>query len=301
MELNTLRYFLAVAKEENMTSAAGSLHISQPALSYQIARLEEETGKSLFIRTNRRMTLTEEGMFLKSRAEEIISLCDETLKDMQNESEDIYGDIYIGAAESRSLTLLAEVIQEIRNSYPHIVFHFYSGNYDDVYARMNHGSIDFAVMVEPFGFQNIEKIYFPLKDRVGIYIHHDHPLAKKTSVTSEDLNDLPLLLTVRSYMTPEDYSEEFHIPLERLNIAATGNLIYNMSLLAEQKTGAVLSLEGLVHTGENSPLVFLPYEPVIERRLVFAWKQYRPLSRACEVFLEAFRRKAESFKPESHN
>ena len=294
MELNTLRYFLAVAKEENMTSAAGSLHISQPALSYQIARLEEETGKTLFIRTNRRMTLTEEGMFLKSRAEEIISLCDETLKDMQNESEDIYGDIYIGAAESRSLTLLAEVIQEIRDSYPHIVFHFYSGNYDDVYARMNHGSIDFAVMIEPFDFQNIEKIYFPVKDRIGLYIYREHPLAQKNTVTSEDLKNLPLLLTVRSYMSLEHYAEEFNIPLEELNVAATGNLIYNLALLAEQKTGAILSLEGLVHTDENSPLVFIPYEPAIERRIVFAWKQYRPLSRACEVFLEAFRRKTGS-------
>lgn len=286
MELTALRYFLAVAKEGNMTSAAASLHISQPALSYQIARLEEELGRQLFIRTNRSMELTEDGMFLRGRAEEILTLADQTQKDLQSESEDIYGDIYIGAAESRSVHFLAEVIADIRKQYPHILFHFHSGNYDDVYERMNRGSLDFALMIEPFDFQNLERIILPVKDRMGIFIRKDHPLAQKKCVTSDDLRNLPLLLTVRSNLSVMDFAQQFGIPENELIMAGSGNLIYNLAILAEHEIGAILSIEGLVNTGSDSSLTFIPFEPLTERRLVFAWKQYRPLSRAAQLFLD---------------
>ena len=291
MELSTLRYFLAVAREENMTNAAASLHISQPALSYQMARLEEELGKQLFIRTNRNMELTEDGMFLLSRAEEIISLADQTYREIQNEPDEIRGDVYIGAAESKAIHFIAEVIAEIRKKYPHIIFHFYSGNYDDVYSRISHGSLDFAIMIEPFPFQNLEKIELPSKDRTGIIIPKDHPLAGRKCIRAEDLRNLPLIMAMRSYMNKADYADQFDIPESELNIAATGNLIYNLAILAEHRIGAILSLEGLVHTGDDSELVFIPFEPKIERTLVLTWKQNRPLNRAAEVFLNTMREK----------
>lgn len=289
MELSTLRYFLAVAKEKNMTGAAHSLHISQPALSYQIARLEEELGKQLFIRGSRSMELSEEGLFLYSRAEEIVALADQTYREIISEPDDIFGDIYIGAAETKSVHFIAQAIETIRAKYPHIIFHFYSGNYDDVYSRITHGTLDFALMIEPFKFQNLEKLELPLKDRIGIFIHKDHPLAAKKSVTSEDLRNLPLILSVRSHLSIEDYADEFQIPVDEVNIAATGNLIFNLAILAEHKIGAILSLEGLADTGADSELVFIPYVPKTERKIVLAWKQYRPMSRACEEFLNTMK------------
>ena len=289
MELSTLRYFLAVAKEKNMTGAARSLHISQPALSYQIARLEEELGKQLFVRGNRSMELSEDGLFLYSRAEEIVALADQTYREIASGPDDIYGDIYIGAAETKSVHFLAQAIERIRAKYPNIIFHFYSGNYDDVYSRISHGSLDFALMIEPFEFQNLEKLELPVKDRIGIFIHKDHPLAAKQTVSSQDLRNLPLILSVRSHLSIEDYADEFGIPVQELNITATGNLIYNLAILAEHKIGAILSLEGLARTGGDSSLVFIPYVPKTERRIVLAWKQYRPMSRACEEFLNTMK------------
>ncbi|MDO4521281.1 MAG: LysR family transcriptional regulator [Erysipelotrichaceae bacterium] len=286
MELRTLRYFLAVAAEENMTAAANSLHISQPALSYQIAELEKELGKQLFLRSGRKMILTEEGMFLRSRAEEIIDLADRTGAQLSEGTSEVHGDIYIGAAESLSLHSLALVIADFRKEYPHVVFHFHSGTMDDVYERLNRGAIDFAVVVEPFSPDGCEVTAMPSADRMGIVIRKDHPLAAKKTVSASDLYDLPLILTTRRNMNEKQVAEMIGIPPEHFNVSATGNLIFNLAILAEHEIGAILTLEGLISTHESSLLTFVPLDPPVTRRLVFACKQYRPMSRAARLFYE---------------
>ncbi|MBQ3459388.1 MAG: LysR family transcriptional regulator [Solobacterium sp.] len=291
MELRTLRYFLAVAQEENMTAAANSLHVSQPALSYQIAELEKETGKQLFIRSGRKMILTEDGMFLRSRAEEIIALTDKTGAELSSGTAEVHGDIYIGAAESLSLHDLAAVIAEFRKTYPDVVFHFYSGNIDDVSEKLNRGTIDFAVVVEPFSLEGCEEIVMPSADRMGVVIRKDHPLAKKKTVSAKDLYDLPLILTTRRNMNVKQYAELLGIPAEHLNVSATGNLIFNLAILAEHGIGTILTLEGLISEHENSLLTFVPLKPVISRRLVFVCKQYRPMSRAVSLFFEMVKKR----------
>ncbi len=291
MELRTLRYFLAVAQEENMTAAANSLHVSQPALSYQIAELEKETGKQLFIRSGRKMILTEDGMFLRSRAEEIIALTDKTGAELSSGTAEVHGDIYIGAAESLSLHDLAALIADFRQEYPHVVFHFYSGTIDDVYEKLNRGTIDFAVVVEPFSLEGCEEIVMPSADRMGVVIRKDHPLAKKKTVSAKDLYDLPLILTPRRNMSVKQYAELLGIPAEHLNVSATGNLIFNLAILAEHGIGTILTLEGLISEHENSLLTFVPLKPVISRRLVFVCKQYRPMSRAVSLFFEMVKKR----------
>ena len=291
MELRTLRYFLAVAQEENMTAAANSLHVSQPALSYQIAELEKETGKQLFIRSGRKMILTEDGMFLRSRAEEIIALTDKTGAELSSGTAEVHGDIYIGAAESLSLHDLAALIADFRQEYPHVVFHFYSGTIDDVYEKLNRGTVDFAVVVEPFSLEGCEEVAMPSADRMGIVIRKDHPLAKKKTVSAKDLYDLPLILTPRRNMNVKQYGELLGIPAEHLNVSATGNLIFNLAILAEHGIGAILTLEGLISEHENSLLTFVPLKPAISRRLVFACKQYRPMSRAVSLFFEMVKKR----------
>ncbi len=285
MELRTLRYFLAVAKEENMTGAAAALHISQPALSYQIAELERELNKTLFLRTGRKMVLTEDGMFLRSRAQEIIALADQTAADMQDNTQDLYGDIYIGAAESISMHFLAEIIAAFRKEYPHVVFHLYSGIIDDVLEKLNRGTVDFAVVVEPFRMDRCEILPLPLQDRLGILVCPDHPLAHRVSISGEDLYDTPLILTTRENMNEQAIAEMLKIPEEHFQVAATGNLIFNLAILASHDIGAIVTLEGLVN--EASGLVFVPLDPPRSRSLGFAYKQYRPLSKAAHLFLEA--------------
>ncbi len=286
MELRTLRYFLAVAAEENMTAAANSLHISQPALSYQIAELEKELGKQLFVRSGRKMILTDEGMFLRSRAEEIIDLADKTGAELSEGTSEVHGDIYIGAAESLSLHMLAAVIADFRKEYPHVVFHFHSGTMDDVYEKLNRGTIDFAVVVEPFSPDGCEVTPMPSADRMGIVIRKDHPLAEKKTVSASDLYDLPLILTTRRNLNEKQYAEMIGIPAEHFNVSATGNLIFNLAILAEHEIGIIVTLEGLISAHESSLLTFVPLDPPITRRLVFACKQYRPMSRAARLFYE---------------
>ena len=289
MELRTLRYFLAVAREENMTGAAAALHISQPALSYQIAELEKELGRQLFIRTGRKMLLTEEGMFLRSRAEEILSISDETVAAFQNEDEEVYGDIYIGAAESVVMHDLAEVISQFKKDYPKVCFHIYSGILDDVSERLNRGTVDFAVVVEPFTLDKCEMLTMPKTERLGVVVHKNNPLAAGKSVTVKDLYDQPLILTNRVHLNKDAYADLLGIPAGHLNVAATGNLIYNMAVLAEHGIGAAVTLEGLIGQFDLSSLVFLPFEPDRNRRIAFVWKQYRPFSRPAKLFLERVR------------
>lgn len=281
-----MRYFLAVAAEENMTAAANSLHISQPALSYQISELEKELGRQLFVRSGRRMILSEEGMYLRQRAQEIVSLAERTKAEMSRDEAEVYGDIYIGAAESISLHFLAEIISQFRQEYPHVIFHFHSGNLDEVSDRMNTGTIDFAVVVEPFSLEGCLSIPLPSRDRMGIAVPRSHPLADRESVSAEDLYDQPLIITLRRSMSPESYARMLEIPAERLNIAATGNLIFNMAILAEHGIGVIVTLEGLIGDYENSSLKFIPLAPERSRKLAFAYKQYRPLSKAAGLFLE---------------
>ena len=296
MEIRTLRYFLAVAAEENMTAAANSLHISQPALSYQISELEKELGKQLFTRSGRKMILTEDGMFLRSRAEEIISLSDRTASEISGGRGEVHGDIWIGAAESLSLHDLAEIIADFRKEYPHVVFHFHSGTMDDVYEKLNRGTIDFAAVVEPFEPEGCEVFLMPSADRMGIVIRKDHPLAKKETVSASDLYNLPLILTTRANMNIRQYSEMLGIPLERLSVSATGNLIFNLAILAEHDIGAILTLEGLISDHETSLLTFVPLDPPVSRRLVFVRKEYRPLNRAAGLFYERVKKSfSESF------
>lgn len=287
MELRTLRYFLAVAREENMTAAANSLHISQPALSYQIAELEKETGKQLFLRMGRKMILTEDGMFLRSRAEEIVALTDRTETELSEGTSEVHGDIYIGAAESLSLHSLAEVIADYHQEYPHVVFRFYSGTLDDVYEKLNRGTIDFAAVVEPFQPDGCEVIPMPSFDRMGIVIRRDHPLAEKNAVCADDLYDLPLILTTRRSLQEKQYAQMLGIPPEHFNVTASGNLIFNLAILAEHGIGAILTLEGLISDHENSFLTFIPLDPPVSRSLIFTYKQYRPFTKAANLFLDA--------------
>lgn len=286
MELRVLRYFLAVAREQNITAAAEQLHITQPTLSKQLMDLEDELGKKLFFRGNRKITLTEEGMFLRKRAQEIVDLADKTETEFQSGSGVVGGDVYIGGGETDGMYLIAKAIQTLTRSNPNIHFHLFSGNGEDVVERLDKGLIDFGLFVGAMDFKKYDYVKLPKENAWGLLLRKDHPLAAFQSITPKDVDAYPILSS-RQALIQNELSGWLGYPFESLNIIGTYNLIYNAAILVEEGIGCALCIDGLVNTTGDSKLCFRPFEPKISAGLTVAWKKYQVFSKAAEKFLEA--------------
>lgn len=283
MEIRVLRYFLAVAREGTITHAAQRLHISQPALSKQIKELETELGKKLFTRSSFRVQLTEEGMLLRRRAEDILDMVDKTEEEFKALGEISGGDIHIGCAESDGIKHLARRVKAVQAQYPRIRVHLYSGDRSDLAERLEQGFLDFAVLVESNDLSKYNYLPMPGTDAWGIILRRDHPLAEKEAVASEDLLEVPLICPRQGLQ--KELSDWFQEKLDRLNIVATCNLAYNGGVLAREGLGCLLTFDKLADTGPNSPLCFRPLTPPLHSRLFLAWKKYAVFSPAAEVLL----------------
>lgn len=193
MEIRVLRYFLAIAREGSITNAANFLHVTQPTLSRQIRDLEEELGQKFFTRGSHNMTLTAEGMILRKRAEEIISMVDKTEAEFSSMENLVGGDIYIGGGETDAIKLIAKIAKELRASYPDIHYHLYSGNSEDVTDRLDKGLLDFGILIQPADISKYDYINIPAKDTWGVVMRKDSPLASKEAIRKEDLLNVPLI------------------------------------------------------------------------------------------------------------
>ena len=289
MELRVLQYFLAIAREETISKAAESLHITQPTLSRQMKGLEEQLGKQLFIRGNRKINLTEEGILLRQRAEEIISLVEKTESEIMHSDTTISGDIYIGSGETEGMRILAKVIDTCHKEYPKIKFHLYSGNSQDVVEKIENGLIDFGVLIEPADISKYDFIKLPVKDKWGVLMRKDSPIASLKSITADTLKKLPLICSSQEIVKNE-ISGWLNDDYNKLNIVATYNLIYNASLLVEEGSGYALGLDKLINTSGNSKLCFIPLEPKLEVGLTLIWKKYHLFSKAASYFLNQLRK-----------
>lgn len=285
MELRVLRYFLAVAKEESITAASETLHVTQPTLSRQLMELEEEFGKKLFIRGNRKITLTDEGILLRKRAEEIVELVEKTETEITASDEIINGDIYIGGGETDAMRIIAHIIKKLQEKYPQVKYHLFSGNADDVTERLDRGLLDFGVVIEPANIQKYDYLKLPATDTWGVLMRKDSPLAQNTVIKPKDLHNMPLLCS-RQSMVGKGISQWIGKDFEKLNIVATYNLVYNASLMVEEGIGYALSLDKLVNTTGNSALCFKPLEPKLEVGLNIVWKKSQVFSKAAKKFLE---------------
>lgn len=285
MDIRTLQYFLTVAREESITKAAEKLHMTQPPLSRQLIELENELGKKLFIRGNRKITLTEEGLFLKKRAEEIIELTKRTKAEISSSNEDISGKIYIGSGETEGIRIIAKVAKKVHLKHPNINYHLFSGNSEDVAERLDKDLLDFGILVEPADFQKYDFIKLPAKSRWGLLMRRDHPLAQKEEITPTDLSNIPLI-TSRQSLVHNELSGWLGQNYDSLNIVATYNLLYNASLMVEENIGCALCLENIIPEYENSPLCFRKLQPPIEVGLAIVWKKYQVLSKAAKEFLK---------------
>lgn len=288
MELSDLRYFLAVAREESIKLASENLYISQPGLSKVIKRLENELGKELFIRENRKITLTEDGVLLRKRAQEIIDLVDKTeaefIKDEQNNS-DISGDVYIGGGETEGMRFVAKTIKNLQSKYPNIHYHLFSGNSDDVMERVDKGLLDFGILIEPVDVRKYDYVRLPVSDSWGILMRKDSPLAKLDYIKPNNLLDLPLICS-RQSLVKNEISSWLGSDFENLNIISTYNLIFNASLLVDEGVGYALCLDKLVNTSCSSNLCFKPLKPSLKANLIIIWKKYQVFPKASKKFLD---------------
>lgn len=282
MELRVLNYFLAIAREENFTKAAQQLHVTQPTLSRQIADLEQELGVKLFVRSNHAIALTEDGMILKRRAQEILSLADKTKQDFLQKDEALSGVISIGSGEFRSTEYLAKIIAQFRKKYPKVTYEIYSGNAINIRDYIERGLLDIGLMSEPVDMRKYNFVNMPVKEQWGLFVPDDSPLSTKERIRPEDLKGLSIVTATGDFNQSRigKWLGEYK---EQVEIAASANLPYNEAVLAKENIGVMLSIN-LNCTYEN--LRFVPLYPSLEVATVLGWKKEQVFSSTTTAFID---------------
>ena len=291
MELRVINYFLAIAREQSIVHAAEALHLSQPTLSTQIKNLEEELGKQLFIRGTRgtrKVTLTEEGMILKKRAEEILDLVSRTEQEITMNDDILVGDVYIGTGETDGIRLIAKAAHLLQSKYPGIHYHIFSGNADFVFEHLDKGLIDFGLIFGDLNLTKYNALDTPYFDTWGVLMRKDSELAEKDSITPKNLRSKPLILSQQEAQGGTLTQWLGRNP-EKLNIIATYNLIFNASLLVDEGLGYAIGLDKIINTSGDSNLCFRPLEPQLKTKLNIIWKKYQMFSKPAGKFLEVLK------------
>ena len=283
MDIRVLRYFLAVAREENITRAAESMHITQPSLSKQLMELENEVGKQLLIRGKRKVTLTEDGILLRKRAEEIILLVEKTQQEISADSAAISGRISIGGIPDENVLQAAA---RLRGKYGDVSFEFYSSDATEVMERLDHGSLDFAILLEPIDTVKYDYISLEGNSYWGLVMPAQCELARKCAVEQEDLRSVPLIFHRRIGLQRE-IEHWSQMSIDEMNIAATYNVLSGDSLaFVRSGLGYLLTSDDHIPEKLGSDICFRPLSPALEIKYALVWKRYSGLSRAAEAFLD---------------
>ena len=285
MELRVLRYFLTVVREESITKAAEVLHITQPTLSRQLSQMEEEVGVKLFERGSRRITLTNEGILLRRRAEEILQLVDKTEKELIEQEEQVEGRISIGCGEISSVQLLPELFRTFRNKHPRVQFDLFTATADLVKEQMDKGLLDLGLLLEPVDMEKYDFIRLDMKENWVVQMRPDDPLAQKQSVTAKDLSLLPLILPRRMGVQNE-LASWFGDYYEKLNVVFTSNLSTNAALMVSNGLAYALVIEGAMPFWDESKITYRPLTPVLTATSVLAWRRGQPFGLAATRFIQ---------------
>lgn len=291
MELRTIRYFLAAAREENMTRAAEILHVTQPTLSKQIQSLEDELGKKLFIRHSFRIELTEEGILLKKRAEDLVKMADKILGEFLMLDDIVGGDIYFGLAESYQIRYLAAEIKNFKNTYPNLRYHITSGDTEQVTEKLDKGLIDFAVLAEEPDLTKYNYLIFPEADIWGLIIPSGSKLSKKSRITIDDLVGLPLFCSEQGWN--RDITKWQPERINDLRLEGSFRLSYNGSLFVKEGLGYLLTLDHLIDTSPESGLVFKPLYPDLKANIYLIWRKYQIFTPIAERLLDCLKKSFE--------
>ena len=283
MEIRTLRYFLAVAREENMTRASETLHVTQPTLSKALKALEDELGKKLFERHSFSISLTEEGALLRDRAEDLVTMADKIEKEFVSLDDITGGELFLGLAESYQIKYIADAIRELKNRCPKLRYHVTSGDTEQVADKLQKGLLDFVVLAEEPDPKKYDFLPLPEADVWGLVFPADDPLAKKKTFKPKNLIGLPLFCSGQAWENEiaawaGDLFGKFHLE-------GSFKLSYNGAIFAKAGLGYLLTFAGIVDTSEKSGLVFRPLSPKLETKLYLVWKKYQTLTPIAERFL----------------
>ena len=289
MEIRVLRYFLEIARESNMSRAAKILHVSQPTLSKQMKELESELGKKLFHRGSTSVSLTDEGMLLRKRAEDILTMVDKTTSEFLELDNITGGEVHIGCAESHQIKYLAWVIKDFKEAYPRFRYHLTSGNTEQVVERLDRGLIDFAFIVEPPNLERYNHIEIPGTDIWGLAIRKDHPLAEKEEIVFADLIGIDLICSEQGMKF--DIARWCGENTDQLKLSGTINLCYNGGIFVEEGLGGMLTFDRLVNTGDDSNLCFRPLSPRLETKMYIIWKKYQVFTPIAELLLDELKKR----------
>lgn len=285
MEIRVLRYFLTVVREQSITKASEVLHITQPTLSRQLAQMEEEVRVKLFDRGTRKITLTNEGLLLRRRAEEILQLVDKTERELVVQEEQVEGKITIGCGEIASVQLLPDLFKSFHEKYPRVTFDIYTATADHVKDQMDRGLVDIGLLLEPIDIEKYDFIRLNMKERWVALMRPDSPLAEKDSVTAEELSELPLILP-RRLRVQSELASWFGGYYEKLNVLFTSNLSTNSAIMVNQGLAYSVVVEGAVPFWDQSKITYRPLYPELTATSVLAWKRGQPFSLAATKFIE---------------
>lgn len=285
MEIRVLKYFLTVVREESITKAAEVLHITQPTLSRQLAQMEEEVGVKLFDRGARKISLTDKGMLLRRRAEEIIDLSDKTIRELLTQEEQVEGVVSIGGGELSAMERVVELCGTFQRKYPRVRFDIYTAAADVVKERVERGNLDIGILLEPIDMEKFEYIRFGGREQWVVLMRKNDPLAQFDTINAEQLESLPLILPGRLNVRSE-LANWFGDRFERLNIAYTGNLTTNTALIVQKGYGYAIVVDGSLPFGERADVVSRPLSPPLSASVVFAWKREQPLTTVTKKFIE---------------
>lgn len=285
MEVRVLRYFLTVVREESISKAALALHITQPTLSRQLNQLEEEVGVQLFHRGTRKITLTNEGILLRRRAEEIIELIDITERELAEQEEMVEGKISIGCGELASVNVLSGMLASFHEKYPHVTYDLYTATADQIRERMDNGLTDIGLLLEPIDIEKYEFIRMPIKERWVVLMRPDSPFAQKEFMTAEDLAELPIIMARRQGIKSE-LSSWFGNYNKKLKILFTSNLSTNSAVMVQKGLGYSLVVEGSVPFLDKEKICYRPLYPELTSTSVLAWKREQPFSLATTKLIE---------------
>lgn len=273
MELRVLRYFLETAREGNMTRAAERLHVTQPTLSKQIKELENELGKKLFERHNFSVSLTEEGMILRKRAEDLLAIADKIEDEFKTMDQVTGGTIHIGCAESKLIKYLAKAVKNLNNQYPNVHFNILSGDTAQVTEKLDNGVLDMAFIVEPPDLSKYNYVEIPEEDIWGVFIPKEHALAKKESITINDLLPYPVMCSEQSLRV--DIPRWGGEAADKLNVVANFNLANNGLTFVREGVGLALGFEDIVEITNDTAITFRPFEPMLTTKMYGIWKKYQ--------------------------
>ena len=282
MEIRVLKYFLMAAREENITKAANLLHLTQPTLSRQLMQLEEELGVTLFKRSKHRIILTEDGILLRRRAEEIVSLAEKTKDDFLHKTAHLSGTVAIGSGELRSSRYLMRLISDFQKTNPLVQFTLYSGNSDNIKERIERGLLDIGLLQKPVDVTKYSYVYTPVKEQWGILLREDSPIANKKFISPKDLLGMSVIMPERKLIQNElrNWLGQYE---KDIRIIANGNLQYNMAILAHETGSCVITLDMECN---YAGMRFIPLFPTIESETVLAWKKTQAFSPASAAFIE---------------